>query len=189
MRALLPLLLTLSIISPAFAEELPTCKDTPFPLLDNTIKFGTSKNETKTLLKKAFGSKIAIDEDKSNPILVVTFVKEHKSLESMVFFFTSGKMTRAMFAYSDKFMESLGGHVPTFKAVSQKIKDKIGAADNVDVSDKENGKAVLIWEQKGSSLRIIGQDKPYPSVQMRVDCNALETHLQNNAKNSANFGF
>lgn len=189
MRVILSLLLSLSFLSPAFADEAPTCKDNPFPLLDHTLKFGVSKSEAKKLLKKALGSKAIIREDNTQPVIFVNIMGEYKNLDTMVFFFTNNRLTRALFSYSGDFMTSLGGHVPTYKAVSQKIKDKFGAANNVDVSDTKNGKAVLTWEQKGASLRVIGQDKPSPAVQMRVDCDALEDYLQNKAKNSANFGF
>jgi len=186
MRLLL-LSLSLCLSATAFAENLPTCKDSPFPLLIDSFEFGAKEEDIKAAAKNTFGPNIQVLA-RDNTI-IVAFDKELKNLDGLVYHFTNGKMTRVLFSYSNKFMENLGGYLGTFRALAERAKEKYGMADDVDVSEAESGKGVLMWNGNGSVLHIIGQEKPVPSVQYRVDCKVLEEALQKEAAKSLNFGF
>lgn len=189
MRSILfSILLSLCVHSVAFAQKAPDCSDSPFTILDNTVKYGASKKSVKDALRKKFKTAQIIETGDANNMLLVSLDKPYNNLEAMVYLFNQDALTRIMYTYADQFWMGLGGHVELFEMLKKRLKEKHG--ENTDVSfDTDNGKAIYIWTKGPMTVRLIGQDKPYKAVQMRFDCDALEKHLQDKAQKSVNFGF
>ncbi len=182
------LLLTMSLmavfIDPCYAKGV--CSTSKYKILDDTIAFGTTQNNTLSQLEAKYGKKGRVFSPGQNYV-VVEFSKPHNNIKRIAYMFTGGVMSRVMFEYSTEFISSLGGTMGLFKALYPKLKDKYGEHNNMS-SDEENDQARFEWYEDGGlamNLIITG----HSDVTFRFDCNEVERKKHEEATKSANFGF
>ena len=177
------LVLSFFFTSLSFAE--PTCKNSPFSLIDATIKFGSTTKKARTT--KAFRRRGGKKLEHKN-LTIYEFRKPYKNLSRIVYFTLNDKVTRVMYSYHEDFMLKLGGRVQALTVMLEKLVEKHGKADDVDV-DKQKGRIEAVWNtRKGASLRVIADDSD-GSLMMRIDCNELEDAINKQTKKTVNFGF
>ena len=178
--------LMLSVIFSSISFAEPTCENSPFSLIDSTIKFGSTTKKARSAVRtfrKRGGKKL---EHKN--LTVYEFKKPYKNLSRIVYFTLNDRVTRVMYYYHEDFMLKLGGRVSALTAMLEKLVEKHGKADDVDV-DKKKGRIEAVWNsRKGAGLRVIADDAD-GSLSMRIDCNELEDQINAKTKKTVNFGF
>jgi hypothetical protein len=182
------LLLTLALsLSFTVAQATPTCSSTKYKLVYDGVSFNETENGAYRKLKRTFGRKAHVRKVQGN--IMVAFKKPYKNLDTIAYSLQNGRVTRIIFSYHNNFIASLGGLKDSLMTLLKASVEKYGKADNVDTSEvKTSGKISAVWaEDNGGQLIIVGKDPS--TLIVRVDCNALEKHLQEEATKSANFGF
>lgn len=181
MKVLLPLLLSLVLVSPALAKD--ACENTTYKLLDDTFSFG---DDAKSAFKKASerfkgstGHVIPIQDN-----LFKVMLRNHKTLESILVFSIDGRVTRIMYTYSQEFLQSLGGVVGAADILIPKLRDKYGFLDG-DAERVSENKVKAQWPLNNGARMIIILEK---DISLRFDCEALEEALRKKKAKSVDFG-
>jgi hypothetical protein len=174
MLSLAALLFTTNV----FAEE--TCSRSPYKLIDNAFKFGMTRSQAAESIVQAYGSKGFIVPNKN--LVLFKFTKPVKNLEAIAALIVNDRVVRIMYTYDESFMRSLGGLVPSFKLLFGKINEKYGSPNG---SNPEEGR--VWWSRPGiDQMTLIGKEPM--TLQVRFDCDVLESNLRQKQAESAEFG-
>jgi hypothetical protein len=173
----------LSFASTANAKE--TCKSTKYTQVIDTVSFGMTIPQAKKALKKKYGSKATVINPKEG-FLIVDFTRPQKNIERAIYLAQNGKITRQLYRYSESFMRKFGGPAQMFVAMVKKLQEKYGQHDDQKMIESED-KATFFWGNNGGATMQVSASSE--GVDLRLDCEALEKEIQENASKSANFGF
>lgn len=180
---LLSLSLLVATSSNTFAKE--TCKATKYSRVIDTVSFGMTISQAKKALKKKFGSKATVINPKEG-FLIVDFNRPQKNIQRAIYLAQNGKITRQLFRYSETFQRKFGGPAQMFVAMVKKLQEKYGQHDDQKMIESED-KAIFFWGLNGGATMQVSASNE--GVDLRIDCDALEKEIQEEASKSANFGF
>lgn len=179
---ILMLFVVMSVSAPLLAS--PTCSKTKYKLLDKTVSFGMSLGRAEEALKAKYQSQARIFQQRN--FLIVDFHRPVNNLGKIFYLAINDKITRIMFSYSNDFTVNFGGTDNLFSAVFEKMQGAYGKAKDASYDD-DASKAKVFWgSDNGAVLQLIGDNE---TIEVRVDCNALEEEAKAQRAKSVNFGF
>jgi hypothetical protein len=174
MLSLMALLFTTNVS----AEE--TCSSSPYKLIDNSFKFGMTRAQAAESIVRAYGSKGFIVPNKD--LVIFKFTKPVKNLEAIAALIVGDRVVRIMYTYDESFMRSLGGVVPSFKLLFGKVTEKYGSPDG---TNPDEGR--VWWARPGIDQMTLIAKEPL-TLQVRFDCDVLESNVRQKQAETAEFG-
>lgn len=183
MRKLFALTAIFSLFSfSAFAEPICSTSSYRNVLPSKDFKFGSTKSEVKSYMKKNFGN-IIIFQDNDEAL---TFRPQSQKIFDMIKIeFRSGRAINLVYSYSNSWQSKLGGAANAVKFFFENLQKKAGQHDNYS-PESDGGR--FDWNSKdGLALRVIGKDPD--TILLIFMCRALDAELLKKQQKNVNLGF
>lgn len=170
-----PLALVLAV--PALTQAAPCSTSTYIKVMPAKIEFGMSRAQ----VSRARKLKKIVEKDDN----VIYKVEDSTGPYSYITVrYLKDQAIRVLSTYREDVIKSLGGASPAIKQIAPKFVQQFGA--NAEVTERGKG-AQMAWPDNGGATLFFLADPS--SVQVRVDCDALETSISAKAAEGLELGF